>query len=81
LSFEQDKPHNVSLIAGLKAILNTLEYNAEPDRDITMVIFQLGILLKRLKFLTTEDSDDQLLREVIASTKVRDVKKCFPSLK
>src|SRR6266540_1217643 len=79
LSFDKGKPHNVLLIAGIRAILITLEYDADPEEDMTMVIFQIGILLKRSKFLITEHSDDQLLREVENSTKKRDARKHSPS--
>jgi len=58
LSFDKGKPHNTSLIAGIRAILIILKYDANLKVDATMVIFQMGILLKRSKFLTTELSDD-----------------------
>src|SRR6266540_202604 len=61
LFFDKDKSHNALLIAGIRAILTTLEYDADSEEDMTTVIFQIRILLKRLKFLTTEHSDDQLL--------------------
>src|SRR6266498_708956 len=77
LSFDKGKLHNASLIARLRAILNTLKYDADLKEDMTIVIFQMGILLKRSKFLTTEHSDDQLLQEVENLTKKREVRKCF----
>ena len=79
LFFDKGKPHNASLIAGIRAILITLEYDADPEVDITTVIFQMGILLKRSKFLTTKHSDNQLLRKMENSTKERDVRKCSSS--
>ena len=75
LSFNKGKPHNASLIVKLKAILITLEYDADPEENITTIIFQMGILLKRSKFLTTEHIDDQLLQEVEALTRERDARK------
>jgi len=30
LSFDKSKPHNPSLIAGIRAILTTLEFDTEP---------------------------------------------------
>ncbi len=79
LSFEKGKPHNPSLIARIRAILTMLEYDADPKVDITMGIFQIGILLKRSRFLTTKHTNNQLLQEVENSTKERDVRKRSPS--
>ena len=53
LSFDKSKLHNPSLIAGIRAILLTLEYDAEPEVNITTAIFQIGILLKRSRFFTS----------------------------
>ena len=39
LSFDKGKPYNPLLIAGIRAILITLEYDAEPEVNITTGIF------------------------------------------
>ncbi len=57
LSFEKEKPHNASLVAGIKAILTTLEYAEDPRVDITTATYQIGILLKKSKLLTTKHMD------------------------
>jgi len=57
LSFDKGKPYNPSLIAGIRVILTTLEYEAKPEMDITIGIFQIRILLKRSKFLTFTHTD------------------------
>ena len=57
LSFNKGKPHNSSLIVGIRAILTTLKYEAKPAVDITMGIFQIKILFKRSRLFTTEHID------------------------
>jgi len=39
LSFDKSKLHNPSLIVEIRAILSTLEYDAEPEVNIIMGIF------------------------------------------
>jgi len=57
LSFEKGKPHNASLIAGIKAILTTVKYAENPKVDIPTATYQIGIMLKKSKLLTTEHTD------------------------
>ena len=57
LSFEKEKPHNASLVAGIRAILTTLEYAENPPVDIASATYQIGIILKKSKLLTTEHTD------------------------
>ncbi len=57
LFFENKKSHNASLIAGIRAILTTVEYDNEPEVDITMGIFQIRILFKRSRLFTTTHTD------------------------
>ena len=57
LSFEKEKPHNASLVAGIKAILTTVEYAENPQVDILTVTYQIRIMLKKSKLLTTEHMD------------------------
>ena len=57
LSFEKDKPHNALLVARVQAILTTLEYNKNPQVDVTTATYQIGILLKKSRLLTTEHTD------------------------
>jgi len=64
LSFEKGKPHNASLVVGIKAILTTLEYAEKLKVDIPAATFQIGIMLKKSKMFTTEHTDQQLLDEV-----------------
>ena len=80
LSFEKSKPHNASLIAGIRAILTTLEYDEELPKDVTTATYQIGILLKKSRLLTTEHTDQQLLEEVAAANKDQEAKKRSPSL-
>jgi|SRR6266498_2591400 len=75
LSFDKGKPYNTSLIAGIRAILTTLKYDAKSEVDIITGIFQIGILLKRSRFFTSEHTDQQLMQEVQSSTKKRDSRK------
>jgi len=75
LSFEKGKPHNVLLIAGIKAILTTLEYAEVSRLDVTSATYQIGILLKKSKLLTTEHTDQQLLDKVTSANKNRKAKK------
>ncbi|SRR6266498_1796100 len=79
LSFDKEKPHNASLIAGIRAILITLEYDMELKVDIITAIFQIRILLKRSRLFTSEYTNQQLLQKVQSSTKERDVKKSSSS--
>src|SRR6266508_3729786 len=57
LSFEKGKPHNPSLVARIKAILTTVEYTENPRVDIPTATYQIGIMLKKSKLLTTEHTD------------------------
>ncbi len=57
LSFEKGKPDNALLIAEIKAILTTLEYDVDPEVDITTAVYQIGILLKKSRLLSTEHTD------------------------
>ena len=57
LFFEKGKPHNASLVAGIKAILTTMEYAENPKVDIPTTTYQIGIMLKKSKLLTTEHTD------------------------
>ncbi len=57
LSFEKGKPHNASLVAGIRAILTTLEYAENPQVDVTSATYQIGILLKKSKMLTIKYTD------------------------
>src|SRR6266540_1977738 len=79
LSFEKGKPHNASLVAGIRAMLTTLEYTENPKVDITSATYQIGILLKKSKMLTTEHTDQQLLEEVATANQDREAKKRSPS--
>ncbi len=69
LSFEKGKPHNASLVARIKAILTTIEYAENPGVDIPTATYQIRIMLKKSKLLTTEHTDQQLLEEVTAANK------------
>src|SRR6266540_7296778 len=80
LSFEKEKPHNASLVAGIRAILTMIEYAEKLRVDIPTATYQIGILLKKSKLLTTEHTDQQLLEEVAAANKDREAKKRSPSL-
>src|SRR6266498_5904290 len=53
LSFEKGKPHNASLIAGIKAILTTLEYAEVSRLDMMAATYQIGIMLKKSRMFTT----------------------------
>src|SRR6266498_910670 len=79
LSFEKGKPHNASLIAGIKAILMTVEYAENPEVDIPTATYQIGMMLKKSKLLATEHTDQQLLEEVARANKDREVKKRSPN--
>jgi len=57
LSFEKGKPYNASLIARIRAILTTLEYDAEPLKNVTTATYQIRILLKKFRLLMTEHTD------------------------
>jgi len=80
LSFEKGKPHNISLIAEVRAILTTLEYDKDLRVDVTMTTYQMGILLKKSRMLSTEHMDQQLLEKVAAANKDQKAKKRSPSL-
>ncbi len=75
LSFKKGKPYNVTLVAGIKAILTTLEYAEKPQVDIPTATYQIGILLKKSKLLMTEHMNQQLLDEVAAANRDREAKK------
>src|SRR6266540_5360897 len=75
LSFEKGKPYNASLIAGIRAILIILKYDEDPLVDVTTATYQIGILLKKSRLLTTEHTDQQLLEEITAASKDQKAKK------
>src|SRR6266498_839198 len=79
LSFEKEKPHNPSLVAGIRAMLTTLEYAEKPKVDVTAATYQIGILLKKSKMLSTEHTDQQLLDEVAAANNDQKLRKRSPS--
>ncbi len=79
LSFEKGKPHNASLVAGIKAILTTLEYAKKPKVDIPAATFQIRIMLKKSKMFTTEHTDQQLLDKVAMANRDKAEKKRSPS--
>src|SRR6266498_733720 len=80
LSFEKGKSHNASLVAGIKAMLTTVEYAKNPQVDIPTATYQIGILLKKSKLLMTDYTDQQLLDEVASANKDRETNKRSPSL-
>ena len=57
LSFEKRKPYNPSLVTGIKAILTIVEYAENPLVDIPTATYQIRIMLKKSKLLTTEHMD------------------------
>ena len=57
LSFKKGKPHNASLVAGIRIILTILEYAENPRVDVTLATYQIRILLKKFKMLTIEYTD------------------------
>ncbi len=69
LSFEKEKPYNASLVVEIKAILIIIEYSENSRVDIPMATYQIGIMLKKSKLLTTEHTDQQLLEEVASTNK------------
>src|SRR6266498_2707362 len=79
LSFKKGNPHNVSLVAEIRAILTILEYAKNLQVDVTSATYQIRILLKKSKLLTTEHTDQQLLEEVAAANQDREAKKRSPS--
>ncbi len=79
LSFKKGKPYNALLIVGIKAILTTVKYAKRSRMDIPTATYQIGILLKKSKLLTTEHTDPQLLEEVATANKERDDRKRSPS--
>src|SRR6266542_4045430 len=64
LSFEKEKPHNASLVTGIRAMLTTLKYAEKLWVDVVSATYQIGILLKKSRLLITEHTDQQLLEEV-----------------
>src|SRR6266498_5745618 len=80
LSFEKGKPHNASLVAGIRAMLTTLEYAEKLQVDVISATYQIGTLLKKSKLLTTEHTDQQLLKEVATANQERELRKRSPSL-
>ncbi len=80
LSFDKGKSHNASLLAEIRAILSTLEYDRELRVNMTTATYQIGILLKRSHLLILEQSDDKILQEVGKSTKNWEQRKRSPSL-
>ena len=80
LFFEKGKPHNASLIAGIRIILITLEYDEDLPMDVITATYQIGILLKKSRLLLTEHSDQQLLKEIEKAQRDREAKKRSPSL-
>ncbi len=53
-------------------MLTTLKYGTESSLDMPTAIFQIRILLKKLKFFTTNYTDQQLIEEVQLATKGRE---------
>ena len=47
LSFEKENPHNTSLVAGIRALLITLEYAKKLQVDAISATYQIGIMLKK----------------------------------
>src|SRR6266540_5778249 len=47
LFFEKGKPHNASLVAGIRVILTTLEYAEDLRVNVTTATYQIRILLKK----------------------------------
>jgi len=68
------------LIAEIRTILTILEYDEKLSIDVITATYQIGILLKKSRLLMTEHTDQQLLSEVEAAQRDREVKKCFSSL-
>src|SRR6266498_4293548 len=75
LSFEKGKPHNASLVAGIRAILTTLKYAERSQVDIPTATYQISILLKKSKLLTIEHTNQQLLDAVAEVNRDREAKK------
>ncbi len=75
LSFKKEKPYNTSLVARIRVILTTLEYAEDPRVDVTAATYQIGILLKKSRILSTEHTNQQLLEKVAAANKDREAKK------
>jgi len=57
LFFAKGKPHNLSLVAGLRALVSTLEYSKESKVNVTECIFWLDIVFKRLRFFSSSHMD------------------------
>ncbi len=57
LSFDKEKLHNPFLIAEIRVILTTIEYEEESEIAIITEIFQIGILLKRSRLFTSAHTD------------------------
>ena len=79
LSYEKGKPHNLSLVVSIKTILTTVEYAEKLSVDIPTATYQIGIMLKKSKLLTTEHTDQQLLEEAAAANKDQETKRRSPS--
>ncbi len=69
LFFEKGKPHNASLVAGVWAILTILDYDEDSQVDVITATYQIRILLKKSRILSTEHTDQQLLEEVAVVNK------------
>jgi len=57
LFFEKGKPHNALLVARIRVILIILEYVKKPQVDLTSATYQIRILLKKSRMLTTKHTD------------------------
>ena len=79
LSFEKGKPHNALLVTGIRAMLTTLKYAEKLWVDVVSATYQIGTLLKKSKLLTTEHTDQQLLKEVATANQDQETKKCSPN--
>src|SRR6266498_819179 len=80
LSFKKSKPYNASLIAGIRAILTILKYDEDPPVNVTTAIYQIRILLKKSRLLSSAHTDQQLLKEVEEAQRDKEAKKRSPSL-
>jgi len=56
-----------------------MEYAKKLKVDVTAATYQIGILLKKSKLLSTEHTDQQLLDEVATANKERETRKRSPS--
>ncbi|SRR6266540_3159101 len=80
LFFEKKKSYNMSLIAEIRALISTVEYDEKSEIDTTTGIFQMSILFKRSRFFISDHTDQQLLEEVQISTRKKDLRKYSFSL-